>query len=153
MLQGTGTIAMLHKGAGSGVASLVLGSGLCAFIFLLSFRYGTKNITVFDTICFIGALIGIGVWFFLHNALLSVIVVSAVDLIAFLPTYRKAYTEPHSETASTYFLSFLADGLALLAVASFNVTTSLYLFTLVVTNLMCVVMIWFRRAEMKRKTA
>ncbi len=98
MLQTTGVSVMLSSGAGAGVASLVASTVLCAFIFLLSLRFGTKNITTFDTICFVGALGATGVWFFLHDALLSIILVSAIDLVAFLPTFRKSYEEPYSET-------------------------------------------------------
>ena len=145
ILQATATSAMLSKGASFGVVTLAIGSLLCAFIFLLSLRYGTKNITTFDTICFIGALAGTGMWLFLHNALLSVCIVSVVDLIAFLPTFRKAYADPYSETPSTYLLSFIADGLALFALSAFSLTTSLYLFTLVATNLACVSVIFIRR--------
>ncbi len=149
LLQATGVLAMVHSGAGGGVASLIVGAVLCAFIFLLSLRYGTKNITVFDTVCLFGALIAIAVWLFLHNALLSIIAVSLIDLLAFLPTFRKSYVEPHSETISTYILSAGADGCAILALSTLSVTTSLYLITLLITNSICAGIIWFRRAHIR----
>ena len=150
LLQGTGALAMLGAGADFGAISVAIGAVLCTSVFLLSLRYGTKNITVFDTVCFSGALIATAVWFSLHDALLAIVLVSLIDLLAFLPTFRKAYAEPHSETTATYVLSGIADGLALFALGAFSVTTSLYLFTLVVTNFACAGILWFRRARMAK---
>src|SRR5580692_12753970 len=73
ILQITGTVAMFSTGAGIEAMALAVGSVFCIFIFILSLKYGTKNITVFDTICLIGALAAIGVYLFLHNPILSVI--------------------------------------------------------------------------------
>ncbi len=148
LLQGTGALVMLSGGAGFGVASLLAGTVLCAFIFLLSLRYGTKNITTFDTICFIGALIATGVWFFLHDAFLSILLISAIDFIAFLPTFRKAYEEPYSETPIMYLFAGIGEGFALLALTNITFTTSFYLITLVITNPLCAGIIWFRRAKL-----
>lgn len=148
LLQVTGALIMLSGGAGFGVASLLAGTVLCGFIFLLSLRYGTKNITTFDTICFVGALCATGVWFILHDAVLSILFVSAIDLLAFLPTFRKAYVEPYSETVSTYFLSAVAEVFALFALGSVTFTTSFYLISLVVTNSACSGIIWFRRTHL-----
>ena len=148
LLQGTGALAMISSGASWGAASVTIGAFLCTSVFLLSLRYGTKNITLFDTVCFIGALLATAVWFSLHDALLAIVLVSLIDLLAFLPTFRKAYAEPYSETTLTYVLSGIADGLAILALATFSVTTSLYLFTLVVTNFACAGILWLRRARL-----
>lgn len=147
LLQVTGALVMLGSGAGAGVASLLAGGVLCGFIFLLSLRYGTKNITTFDTVCFVGALLAMSVWFLLHDALLSILLVSAIDLLAFLPTFRKSYEEPYSETPVMYLLAGVGEGFALLALESFTFVTSFYLITLVITNPFCSAIIWFRRAR------
>ncbi len=145
ILQSTAVVAMISGGAGLGVASLAIGAVLCGTIFLLSLRYGTANIKPFDIICLIGALIAIAIYLFLQNALLSVIIVSLTDFIAFLPTFRKAYEEPASETASTFALSSASNVLALFALSSFTLTTSLYLISLIITNATCAFIILIRR--------
>jgi hypothetical protein len=145
LLQSIAVVAMLGGGAGIGVASLAIGAMLCAFVFFLSLRYGTSNITVFDKICLAGALLATVVYVFLQDAFLSVLVVTFTDLIGFLPTFRKAYEEPYTETPSTYALSSLSSLLALGALASFTFTTSIYLTTLVITNATCALVIVRRR--------
>ena len=102
-------------------------------------------IKTFDKICLVGALIAISLYLFLHNALLSVIVVTLTDFIGFLPTIRKSYAEPKTETLSTYGLSSASSAFALFALTNFNITTSLYLITLVITNGLCAVIILVQR--------
>ncbi|HTB31176.1 MAG TPA: hypothetical protein VK808_04070, partial [Bacteroidia bacterium] len=96
ILQVTGVMAMFNNGAGIGALSLTVGAFFCAYIFILSLKYGTKNITTFDTLCLIGALAATAVYVFMHNPVLSVILITIIDLVGFLPTMRKAYSEPHS---------------------------------------------------------
>lgn len=153
ILQSIGVVAMLSGGAGIGIASLTLGALFCGFIFILSLKHGTQNIKTFDKICLMGALIAIGIYFFLHNALLSVIVVTLTDFIAFLPTFRKAYEEPKTETASTFILSSSSNLLALGALTIVNLTTSLYLISLVITNAVCALIILTRRKKNNYSTS
>ena len=130
LLQGIAVAAMWSGGAGIAIASSAIGAILCAFIFILSWKYGTKNIKPFDKICLIGALVALAVYLFLHDALLSIILVTIIDLIAFLPTFRKTWDDPASETASTHLMSGASNALAIGALARFSVTTTLYLATI-----------------------
>ena len=150
LLQVTSAFAMLSGGAGIGAIPTAIGGGLCAFVFLLSLRYGTKNITAFDAVCLVGALLTTAVWFFSRNALLSIMLTSVIDFLAFLPTFRKSYAEPYSETVSLYLLSGIANGLSLFALGTVNPTTVLYPITLVVTNFFCVGIISFRRRQFQK---
>lgn len=145
LLQTTGVIAMFAAGAGIGIASLAIGAVFCFFIWLLSLRYGTHNINTFDKICLAGGLVAIAIYFFLHDPLLSVIMVTLTDLIGFLPTFRKSYEEPATETASTYILSSLSSLFAIGALEAFTLSTSLYLISLIVTNGTCALVILIRR--------
>ena len=129
--------AMWSGGAGIAIASSVIGAVLCAIIFLLSLRYGTKHITTFDTACFIGALGAMAAYLLFHDALLSVVFATLTDLIGTLPTLRKAYQEPRTETASTHLLSSGAGAFALLALATFSLTTMLYISVTMVLDFIC----------------
>ena len=147
ILQVTGALAMFASGAGLGVLYLLIGAVMCAFVFILSLRYGTKNVTRFDAVCLTGALSATAVWFFLHDAFLSVILVALIDLVAFLPTFRKAYEEPWSETLSMYIFSGVAQVLSLASLSSYTITTSLYLITLATANAAFTAMVLIRRAH------
>ena len=55
--QGTATVALLYGGGKFGSFSLIMGTILVTIIFLLSFKYGTKDITNSDKFVLILALI------------------------------------------------------------------------------------------------
>ncbi len=145
ILQIIAAISMFSIGVGWGITSISIGAVLCGFVFILSLKHGTHNIKTFDKICLMGALVAISVYFFLHNPLLSVLIVAIVDFVGFLPTLRKAYEEPYTETLSTYILSFISTILALFSFSIFTFENSLYLTSLIITNAVCAVVIIFRR--------
>ncbi len=149
ILQTIGVIIMLNSGAGIGASSLFIGVILCSFVFLLSLKHGTHNIKTFDVICLIGALVSVIIYIFLQNAVFSIIIISITDFIGFLPTIRKSYEEPETETVSTYFLSSISSFFALLAISFFSFTTSIYLLSLIITNGGCAILILARRKYLK----
>jgi hypothetical protein len=146
-LQAIVAAAMWSSGAGVAIASSVIGAVLCGFIFALSFNYGTKNITRFDTLCLFGALVALAAYLLFHDPLLSVIAATLTDIIGTLPTVRKAYKEPHTETASTHILSGVSSAFALAAIANFTPTTSLYLFAVTILDTSCGVLVWIRQKK------
>ncbi|MFA6408420.1 MAG: hypothetical protein WCW36_03070 [Candidatus Paceibacterota bacterium] len=145
ILQVTATAAILRENSFWSAAG-VLSLGLVSLIvFLLSFKYGTKNITVFDTVCLIGAFIAISVWIFTSNVTLSIILVTIIDLIAFLPTFRKAFEEPHSETIFLYICSAISNLFSVLSITHYSVESTLYVASLVATNTVFVSMVLVKR--------
>ncbi len=149
ILQGVGVAAQLKDGAGYGTWALALGAFFCFAIFLLSFKYGTKNISKFDLACLIVAIGAIGIYLFLPNPLWATLVVATVDFVGFLPTFRKGFQEPFSETPATFFLSGVANLLSLIALQNYSATTVLYIASLFITNMSFAVMILARRFLLK----
>ncbi len=146
ILQITGVVAIVASHGGYyGVLGIGIGAIFCLSIFFLSFKYGTKNVTRTDTISFLSALIAISFWIFTKNPLYSVILISIIDFVGFIPTIRKGLEEPHTETMSTYLMSSLSDIFSILALSTFTLTTTLYLGTLVFTNGLFVVLLLYRR--------
>ena len=129
--------AMWKGGAGWAIASSVIGAVFCMLIFLLSLKYGTKNITVFDRICLAGSLLALVAYLVFQDPLLSVVLVTLTDMLGFLPTLRKAYREPGTETASTHLISSVSCAFALLALGRFTLTTALYLSVIMVLDAIC----------------
>ena len=145
ILQMTAAVAILQQNSFYSALG-VIGLGLVSLVvFILSFRYGTKNITFFDKLCLIGALISIGIWIFTENATISIILVSIIDFIGFLPTYRKVYQEPYSETLFLYILSGLSNFFSLLSITVYSIESSLYVGSLVITNIIMVCITLIRR--------
>ena len=136
---------MISNGAGIGVLSLTIGVFFCAFVWILSFKYGSKNITAFDTFCLIGALISIVVYIFLKSPLLAVIFVSTIDMIGFLPTLRKIYQEPHTETLSAFAWFIISGSLSVIAINTYSFINLIYPVSLIAANTVCTLLIFWRR--------
>lgn len=150
IIQGIGVLAMIKGGASFGALALGIGALFCFFTFLLSFKYGTKNITKVDTILLIAALLTIVYWVAQKDPLVSVVLVTIIDFIAFVPTYRKTYLAPHSETLSSYVFDVISNISAIMAIAVYSLTTTLYIGSLVVTNTIMVGILIFRRKHKSR---
>lgn len=149
VLQAIAAAAMWSGGAGVAIASSVIGAVLCGFIFLLSLKRGFKGVTRFDTVCLFGALVALVAYLFFHDPLVSIIFATLTDIIGFLPTFRKAYREPRTETASTHLLSAASGMFAIAAIANFTLTTSLYLFAVTVMDASCGLFVLSQTAKTK----
>jgi len=146
--QGTAAVALLYGGGKLGSIGLLIGTILSLIIFVLSFKYGTKNITRSDTITLIIALLAIIVWWQLNNPLLAVLMVTAIDLLGYIPTFRKLYVEPYSETISSWVIWIITPSLTLFSNAQYNWLTVTYLAAAVVINITVVATIIIRRRVM-----
>jgi hypothetical protein len=145
ILQVIGVSAQLQDGAGYGAWALAIAATGSFLIFTLSFKHGTKNITKFDGICLIGSLITLAIYVGMDNPLLAVILVVVIDFLAFLPTFRKGWEEPATETVSTFALSGLANFLGLFALEHYTIITTCYIASLFLTNATFVIMILYRK--------
>lgn len=145
ILQVTGVVAMFNNHAGIGTLALAVGAVFCGYIFILSLKYGTKNITLFDTCCLVGALAAIVVYIFLHNPVLSVILITVTDFVGFLPTLRKAFAEPYTETISLYLLGVIWSAFNIVAISTYSITTTLYPSCILFANAVCCCVLWGRR--------
>lgn len=143
--QGTATAALLYGGGNFGVLGLITGTVLVIIIFGLSFKYGTRNITKSDTAALIAALLAIVVWWQLDSPLLSVFMVSAIDGLGYIPTFRKTYQEPYSETISFWVIIAIASVLIMISNAEYNLLTMTYLSVLAIGNIIVVVISLSRR--------
>lgn len=145
LTQGTATAALWYGGGNFAAISLTVGTVLVVTVFFLSLKYGTKNITKSDTLVLAGALLAIVVWWQLNNPLLAVLIVSAIDALGYIPTLRKSFEEPWSETLSFWIAMVAASVLALLANGEYNLLTVTYLATLASANLVVVILCVLRR--------
>lgn len=143
--QGTATVALLYGGGKFGAMSLITGTVLVLVILGLSFKYGTKNITRSDSIALIVALLAIVVWWQLHNPVLSVLMVSVIDGLGYIPTIRKSYVEPHSETISFWVIMAVVSILTIISNAEYNLLTVTYLTVLAIGNIIVATICFTRR--------
>ncbi len=148
--QGTATAAMWYGGGGLAALGLTLGVLFVAFVFLLSFKYGTKNITRGDTITLIAAFAGILVWWGLGEPVISVLMMSAIDALGYIPTFRKSYEEPWSETIASWGIFAVGNIFAFAALDAVNFLTVPYIATIGTANALLTIFLLVRRRNVPK---
>lgn len=147
--QGTAVAGIWFGKGGHGALGLAISEVFIFIVFFLSFKYGTKNITKSDTITLIGAIAAIFVWWQLDNPVLAVFMASGIDFLGYIPTYRKLWHEPWSETISSWAIFLVGDIFALLALSEYNLLTVTYLATIILCNSFFVFLCYFRRQKLQ----
>ncbi len=145
----TGTVFALQVSAGAGVGAWVsfVVAAICFLIFLLGLKSGKKNITMSDTACLILAFIALFLWLVVRQPVLSIMFLVSGDLLGFVPTVRKAWVKPYSETLFLFESNVLSNGLGVLALQKYNIVTWLYPVGWTVANLLFCIMLIIRRNQ------
>ena len=133
-----------HAGAGS--YTTLTSALICFLVISISLKKGIKNdITKSDKIFLTLALTSLAVWLITKQAVLSAILATATDLLAFIPTVRKSWNNPHSETIFTYYLNTLRFVLVLYALDQYTVITALYPISWLIINGLFAIMLKVKR--------
>lgn len=141
----------VSKNAGSGSWVTLTVAIICYIIFALGLRNGKKDVTKSDTAFFVIALIAVGIWIFARQPVISVILVSIVNMLGFIPTIRKSWNKPHTETLFTYMLNTFRHGISILALQNYSIITWLYPGTWVVANGLFSVFLIIRRRQVSER--
>ena len=142
----------LSGGAGWGSAPTFAAAAAGLGVFVLSLGRARAAITRSDTLFFAMALVATGLWLLTDQPVASVMVVSLVEILAFVPTLRKSWDRPDQETFSAYAVNTLRFALSTVAVQHYSVVTVLYPLSATLTGvLICVYLLVRRRALRHRR--
>lgn len=82
----------------------------------------------------VAALAAIVVWWQLHEPLFAVFMVAAIDVLGYIPSFRKSYHEPWSETLISWIAFVASDVFALFALNQYNLLTVTYISAIIIAN-------------------
>lgn len=141
--------AMAQFSSGAGTAAwITLGLALTTFvIFLLSLRYGIREFTTGDKIALAGAFLGIGIWAFSETPLWTVLIIIAVEIFGFYPTWRKTWKYPRSEPLVMYTVSGFSYLLSCGVLETLTFITVAYPLAVLCLNMSMVLMSLYRRGR------
>lgn len=137
----------LAKGAGIGALSTAASEVFTILIFLFALPNGFKHIRPIDTVFLVVALLGIIPWLLTKDPTLSVIIAASIDVVAFIPTLRKTWKKPHTETPILYAMNVLRHGLALFSLEAYNAATMIHSLFMIVMNTIMTSLILVRRTK------
>ncbi|MDO8648868.1 MAG: hypothetical protein Q7R81_03730 [Candidatus Peregrinibacteria bacterium] len=150
LVSGISFLGQYVKGAGIGALPTGVAESFTIIIFFFSLRYGFRNIKHIDTVFLICALLGLIPWYITNDPTLSVVIVVAMDVVAFIPTLRKTWSQPSTETPTLYSMNVLRHILTLFSLEAYNVATTLHSFAMIVTNSMMTAFIVRGKSRFRR---
>ncbi len=141
IVSGVTFFGALAKGAGVGAIPTGAAEIFTVIIFILSLKYGFRNIRRIDTYFLIIALLGLVPWALTKDPTISVIIVVTIDLVAFIPTLRKTWKKPKTETPVLYSMNVVRHILTLFSLQAYNIATMLHSIAMIIVNSFMTLMI------------
>ena len=132
----------------TGVAAIVT---IGTFVIALNPKYGNKDITVFDKVCLVLAIISILPWLLSKSVFWSVILATIIDLIAFFPTMRKTWRAPQSESLGSMYVDGVKHSLSMFSMGSYLLINLIYPASVLVTKFIIIGEIVYLRSFKKVK--
>ncbi len=139
----------LQKGAGIGALPTGVAELFTIIIFIFSLQYGFKQIRKIDTIFLVCALLGFIPWILTKDPTMSIIIVVTIDMVAFIPTLRKTWHTPRSETPVLYSMNVLRHILTLFSLGGYNIATMLHSIVMIILNSSMTTIILGRRRKQR----
>jgi len=143
-------VGIITGGGGWGVSSLLVGTLFVVAVFLMSIKYGTKDITRSDTVSLVLALLAIVVWLQLKQPVIAVLLAASIDLVGYIPSFRKSFKDPFSETISFWLLCSLSNFFAISALGEYNLLTMTYQVAITFANVLFVIFLMYIRHSTKK---
>ncbi len=133
------SLAQTQAKAGIGAWPIGVSGAITILVAVLAYwKKADHSITRSDWGFFLLALTSLPLWYLTADPLWAVFILTAVDILGFGPTARKAYHFPFDEQVLFYSLFALRNGLAVMALAHYSVTTVLFP---AATGLACLILI------------
>jgi len=139
-------LAQLKDGGGIGAWPIGVSGLITIYVaFLAYLKKSDKTITLIDWCFFLSAMASLPIWYFTSDPLWAVVILTAVDLLGFGPTLRKAYFHPYEENL-TFFSIFMARNLiVIMALEYYSLTTVLFPAVIAGACFALIVIVMFRR--------
>lgn len=141
----------IANGAGIGAFVTLAAALMCVVVIAFSFvkHKGKMDITWIDTVFLILAFISLGAWLIAKQPIISAILATITDLLGFVPTIRKSWNKPFTETLSLYSLNTFRFALAAISLQYYSITTTLYPVSWFIANGLFALMLMYRRKAVK----
>lgn len=142
--------AQLVDKGGAGAWPIGVSGLVTAYVAVLAYRNrADTSATRTDWIFLAIALAALPCWLLTSNPLLTVLLLTGVELTGFGPTFRAVMTRPHDEHIGFYSLAAMRSALTVAALENYSLVTTLFPAAKGVVSVMLVALIVYRRGRLK----
>ena len=140
------TAILIFNGGGGAVWMQLAVISIMLAIIILAFKNGAKrDIKPADLLCFAGAIIALALWQIAKNPALAMTLLALVGIFGVIPTVRKSWSKPHTETLATWLIEIVTTLFGIAALATLNYTTLINPLTNIFGNLAIILVCLGRR--------
>ncbi|WP_221794996.1 hypothetical protein [Oceanobacter mangrovi] len=144
-------VAQLQSGGGAGAwtmgvsGSITLGIAVVAWL-----RHSDISISRSDWLFLLAALSSLPLWYLSSDPLWAVVLLTLVDLAGFVPTGRKVWSRPDSESLAFYSLFAVRNLVSVLALEVVSVATALFPLAMTLACVLLMLIMVLRRRQLSR---
>lgn len=148
---------LISQGAGPGAWPAMAAAIICFTVMTLSLIYeGHQHIRRIDTVMLVAAGGALALWTLAHEPLYAALLLVTTEVLGAVPTLRKGWQNPRSETLSLWALSIVRHIISFSALSVYTFITVLTPVVWVAINGSMTAVLLYRRGkvhERKRSTA
>jgi len=139
-------LAQLKDGGGVGAWPIGLSGLITIVVAILAYlKKSDLTITSIDWCFFLSAMASLPVWYFTSDPLWAVVILTAVDVLGFGPTVRKAYFHPFEENLTFFSIFMVRNMIVIMALEYYSLTTVLFPAVIACACLTLIAMVMLRR--------
>lgn len=122
-------------------------------IFLASFvnKKAYWKLSKFDVLCGVLSLVGLFLWFATKTGNIAIIFSIGADLLAGIPTLRKAYFAPHTENHKVFFFGLVNAIITILTITKWNLAYVGFPLYIICFNAVAVLLIKYKLGKVIQK--
>ncbi len=144
-------LATLTDKGGAGAWPIGVSGLITLYVAFLAYtKKSDRMISNIDWLFFIIAMTSLPLWYFTSNPLWSVIILTTVDLLGFVPTFRKSYNHPYEEQLTFFNLMASRNIIVIIALENYSLTTLLFPAATAIACILFVLMVIIRRSKIKK---
>jgi len=139
-------IAQVSEGEVTGAFPSGL-TGVCAVLIAVCAYNTTHKIRIYkgDWLCIVAMVCAFPLWYITDQPLWIVVILTAVDLLGFIPTFRKAHADPFSEPILFIVMMCCKHLLSTLALVNYSLTTAVFSISVGTTWFLMLALVTVRR--------
>lgn len=144
---------LLSQGAGPGAWPAIAAAIICFTVMTLSLIYeGHQHIRRIDTVMLVAAGGALALWTLAHEPLYAALLLVTTEILGAIPTLRKGWQQPRTETLSLWALSIVRHIISFSALATYTFITVLTPVVWVAINGSMTAVLLYRRGKVHDRT-
>lgn len=136
-----------QSNAGPGMYATLFSAIVATMILSIGYRHKDNMITGFDKICLVLSLASLTTWLVIKQPVMATALIIITASVSFMPTIRKSWIAPNTETLLSYVINFFRFGVSIMALNSYTFITLGFPVAWMILNGLFVMLLLYRRKK------